>query len=244
MKSSLKKRRNLLIGLLVFGCLGIFTGLFTNEDTLYFYILWVIINVLLLRRVEKKIKSETPSFAPDNASEKGSSTAHIIEKSNETNHSQNTLSTDSEEKSNKIENHHVAGTSFRNKEIESLGIENDDYSLSKRDFVDSYPEEELVYQYSFPPFSASLIEDPTNEYDKNAIKVVINDRHIGFIKSGSCSHIKKLIDSDSIESINAKIYGGKYKWYYSDYDSDKDKEVYMMDKDERNYSVTLEINLK
>lgn len=47
--------------------------------------------------------------------------------------------------------------------------------------------------------------------------------------------------SGRIAKIDAEIHGGKYKILYSEYDEDKDKEVYEVETGESNYYVTVEI---
>ena len=74
----------------------------------------------------------------------------------------------------KTENHHVTGTSYRQKEIESLGEENPIYEYSKRELIDEEYEGEKVYYYDFNPSTVELIEEPDNKFDPNAVKVVID----------------------------------------------------------------------
>ena len=45
--------------------------------------------------------------------------------------------------------------------------------------------------------------------------------HVGYIKKGSCTHVKNLLKSGKIAKIDAEIHGGKYKLLYSEYDEDK-----------------------
>ena len=141
----------------------------------------------------------------------------------------------------KTENHHVAGTSYRQKEIESLGEDNPIYEYSKRELIDEGYEDEKVYYYDFNPYTVELIEEPDNKFDPNAIKVVVDGVHVGYIKKGSCTHVKNLLKSGKIAKIDAEIHGGKYKLLYSEYDGDKDKEVYELEAGESNYYVTVEI---
>ena len=141
----------------------------------------------------------------------------------------------------KTENHHVAGTSYRQKEIESLGEENPIYEYSKRELIDEEYEGEKVYYYDFNPYTVELIEEPDNKFDPNAIKVVIDNVFVGYIKKGSCAHVKTLLKSGRIVKIGADIHGGQYKFLYSEYDEDKDKEVYEVKTGESNYFVTIEI---
>lgn len=144
----------------------------------------------------------------------------------------------------KIEKFHVTGTSHYQKEIESLGSENYDFELSKKELIEQGFEDEKIYLYEFSPTKIELIEEPDNPHDPNAIKVVIDDVLVGYIKKGSCSHIKKLLHSGKIKKIDADIYGGKYKMLYSEFDDEKDKEVYYIEKDKSDYYVTIEISIE
>lgn len=144
----------------------------------------------------------------------------------------------------KTEKFHVTGTSHYQKEIESLGSENYDFELSKKELIEQGFEDEKIYLYEFSPTKVELIEEPDNPHDPNAIKVVIDDVLVGYIKKGSCSHIKKLLHSGKIKKIDADIYGGKYKMLYSEYDDEKDKEVYYIEKDKSNYYVSIEISIE
>ncbi|MFK4412904.1 hypothetical protein ABH961_001441 [Bacillus sp. RC251] len=73
----------------------------------------------------------------------------------------------------------------------------------------------------------SFIKDPDNEFDKNAIKVIVNldgkEFHIGHVPKKQNVEIGKLLDSESITSISANFVGGKTKSV--DYDDEKDKDV-------------------
>lgn len=141
----------------------------------------------------------------------------------------------------KSENHHVTGTSYRQKEIESLGEENPVYGYSKKEFIEDGYEDEKVYYYDFNPQKVELIEEPDNEFDPNAIKVVIDNVFVGYIKKGSCTHVKNLLKSGKIVKVDAEIYGGEYKQIYSEYDEDKNEDVYEVNADKSDYFVTIEI---
>jgi len=78
-----------------------------------------------------------------------------------------------------------------------------------------------------------LEKEPDNEYDKNAIKVILNDfSKIGYIPKEKTLQVGKLIDDNKILSMYFSITGGKYKlWDGEDLETDEDE-----------YSVTLTIN--
>lgn len=140
----------------------------------------------------------------------------------------------------KLENHKVAGTSYRQAEIRDMGFENGDYNLPKDELECLYSEYEKIYALEFYPDKVELVEEPDNPHDTNAIKVIIDNVHVGYIKRGSCSHIKKLINRDMIQSITAIITGGKYKRLVPDddvYDS------YFLERDSSNFFITLQLEI-
>jgi len=113
--------------------------------------------------------------------------------------------------SKNTQGHKVAGCNYKQAEIKSLGTINPDYSLKKNELIKKGLLDTPVYEYNFPKYSAALIPEPTNEHDPNAIKVVIADVHVGYIKKGSCSRVRKLMDTNSIKEVGAIVYGGNYK---------------------------------
>lgn len=139
----------------------------------------------------------------------------------------------------KTENHHVAGTSHYQRELESLGEENPAYEYSKEELVEEGYEDEKVYYYDFSPNTVELVEEPENAYDPNAIKVIVDGVHIGYIKRGSCAHVKQLLHSGKITKISAEIRGGKYKFLYCEYDDEKGKDVYQLECEQSDYYATV-----
>lgn len=144
----------------------------------------------------------------------------------------------------KTERHKIAGTSYRQRDIESLGDENDTYTWTKKEIAEYNMTDQNIYQLEFSPETVELIEEPDNEYDPNAVKVIVDDVHIGYIKKGSCAHIKKLIREERISRITAEIYGGKYKRVSSDYDIMEDKETFELEKDETDFFASIYVDVK
>ena len=64
------------------------------------------------------------------------------------------------------EEFHVTGTSFRENDIESIGIENYEFDYSRKDFLEIFSEGQRIYKYLFAPKSVVLEEEPDNKYDK------------------------------------------------------------------------------
>jgi len=139
----------------------------------------------------------------------------------------------------KVETHRIAGTSFHEKEIPELMIENGDYDMTAAELIDAGFEDERVYKYSETYCTASLEPEPDNQYDPNAVKVYADGVHIGYIKKESAAHVRKLLEEDRIRSMSLTISGGPYKTAYLNED-DRPR----IEKDNQNFSAKLDIFVK
>ena len=139
----------------------------------------------------------------------------------------------------KVETHRIAGTSFHEKEIPELMIENGDYDMTAAELIDAGFEDERVYKYSETYCTASLEPEPDNQYDPNAVKVYADGVHIGYIKKESAAHVRKLLEEDRIRSMSLTISGGPYKTAYLNED-DRPRTT----KGDLNFSAVLEISVK
>lgn len=140
----------------------------------------------------------------------------------------------------KFERHKVAGTSYHMDAIMALAEENPDYDLTKREIIDDDLVGERIYQYTFADGPVELVDDPGNEYDPNAIKVLVAGQHIGYIKRGSTGRVHNLQRAGRVLGVTAEIYGGKYKVVICD-DDDDGAERYDLIKDETAYGAAIEI---
>lgn len=129
----------------------------------------------------------------------------------------------------------VAGTSFYKDEIEELGNENENYTLTKKGIIDEGFEDERIYQYDFYPVKVELVPDPENEQDKNAIKVIVDGYQIGHVPADKCAYVHGLLSSGRIQKVDIEIYGGNYKYY----DSDEEK----LEKHEQDFGASLTLSL-
>jgi len=127
-----------------------------------------------------------------------------------------------------IKTHKVAGVTQYIDNIMTLASDNLDYDLSKRELFDENLLSQRVYQYDFYPSKVELIPEPDNQYDNKAIKVIVEGVHVGYIKSGSCSHIHNLLNNNRIHKIEVEMGYGKYKVLHDnrdDYDQMENKYV-------------------
>lgn len=144
----------------------------------------------------------------------------------------------------KVQTHRVAGVTFYADNILALAEENPDYDMTKRELIDEGLVDERVWKYLFIPHQTELVFEPDNPKDPNAIKVVVDGEHVGYIKSGSTARVKNLMKSDRIKDIQCEIGGGPYKRVSFEYDENTFDEKYILDKDEINFFVHLEITEK
>lgn len=139
-----------------------------------------------------------------------------------------------------FERHKLAGTSYHTDAIMALAQENPDYDLTKREIIDDGLTDERIYQYTFADGPVELVDDPDNEYDPNAIKVLVAGQHIGYIKRGSTGRVHNLQRAGRVLGVTAEIYGGKYKVVICD-DDDDGAEHYDLIRDETGYGAAIEI---
>ena len=140
----------------------------------------------------------------------------------------------------KQETHKVAGTSFRQDALKALGTKNSDFSKTKKALEDDGLTDDWVYEYEFHPRNVELVPEPENPEDANAIKVMVDEAHIGYIKAGSCAHVHKLLETDRIQRIDCLISGGKSKKLFWDVD----KEHYVLEQDSIPFYARLTITTK
>lgn len=117
----------------------------------------------------------------------------------------------------------VAGVSYREKNIMDLSADNDQYTWSKKELAEDSlygTRYTRVYKYEWSPQTVELIPEPDNPEDPNAVKVMVDNVHIGYIKAGSCRHVLKILRENRAKEITCEISGGPYK--YISYDDIED----------------------
>lgn len=137
--------------------------------------------------------------------------------------------------------HHVTGINYYMDNIMSLASENPDYDMTKKEIIEEDMIDERIWKYDFDDVNVKLVPEPDNPHDPNAIMVLVGGKQVGYIKAGSCSKVLKLISSGKIRGIDCTIGGGPYKIVYEEYDEDRDRDVYTLERDETNYSVKVTI---
>lgn len=98
----------------------------------------------------------------------------------------------------------LSGYNYYQKELASLLDEKtEEYKFSAKKMAEEYLGRVYEYEMSYVP--VSLVPEPDNEFDPNAIAVYCDDMKIGYIPREDQASVT------GIEFAEAQIYGGRYK---------------------------------
>ena len=135
----------------------------------------------------------------------------------------------------KTQRHKLDNVEAHMEDIMELVEENEDYKLSKKEIIESGLEDEKIYEYELSGKIELLFGGGVEP-----IQAFMGDVCIGEIKKGSRAKVKKLIESGTIQKIEAEVSGGNYKIVR--YDSGRDK--YFYDSLEDAFCITIEITYR
>ena len=115
----------------------------------------------------------------------------------------------------------ITGTSHFADNIKTLMLENPDYSLSDKELLEEYEVGDDIREYESAAKHVELIPEPDNQYDSNAVRCEIEGVTVGYVKKGSCAHVKNLLSSPDFKYVMIdKLIYGNIKHVYAD-DDDK-----------------------
>ena len=130
-----------------------------------------------------------------------------------------------------------AGMYYRLDNFNRFGTPNPLYEYSRKELIESDIVDERIYEYSYKIGKITFEDEPTNEYDPNAIKILSGGIHIGYIKKGSTSRLRNIMKKNVL-SIEATAGGGNYKEVYENGDS------YSLEKGESKYWLRIVIKYR
>lgn len=107
--------------------------------------------------------------------------------------------------------YHGAGMSHYMNSLMELAVENGDYACTKRELKKFYLINKRVYQYHFRATDIDLVPEPDNIHDENAVKIILDNRHVGYIRSSETDGLVDLYNSDRVKRVQVVIEGGHYK---------------------------------
>lgn len=117
----------------------------------------------------------------------------------------------------KTETFKLAGVKHYEDNIMSLLRVNGVFDFSDQELKDLYADEKVPEFVPKTDLQVFLEEEPTNQYDPNAVKVLINGVHVGYIKAGSCTHAKNVMAAGIKKIFVKEIAIGRYKYVTEDY---------------------------
>ena len=126
---------------------------------------------------------------------------------------------------------------YRLDNFNRFGTPNPLYEYSRKELIESDIVDERIYEYSYKIGKITFEDEPTNEYDPNAIKILSGGIHIGYIKKGSTSRLRNIMKKNVL-SIEATAGGGNYKEVYENGDS------YSLEKGESKYWLRIVIKYR
>jgi len=159
----------------------------------------------------------------------------------ETEEASGTPEEDSPMPESEIRIYEVAGVRHYEETLLGMMAPNYLYKFKKQELIDCCQTDEPIYKDTIEDGILEIVPEPDNPHDPNAIKVLINEKLVGYIAAKDCEHLLDVIENDKVVSTACKIYGGKYKIVNEDYDVAKDRSTYSMEYGEDPYGITLYI---
>lgn len=105
----------------------------------------------------------------------------------------------------------VVGEYYRHNDICSVVSGNPLYNLPDGEFIKKIAPDKHIYRYKYRKANGQLVPEPKNQYDKNAIKVMVDNVHVGYIPADRCLDLKKRLSK--IKEVEVHIGGGDYKYH-------------------------------
>lgn len=117
----------------------------------------------------------------------------------------------------------VKGLFYHMENVEAIGQPNPDYKKSKSALIKEGKTETKIYKTVYGTPLCELVREPDNEHDKNAIRVEVDHRLIGYISKRQNKALLKIMDEKKILTSDVMIVGGPYKMIGADGSSYSDK---------------------
>lgn len=143
-----------------------------------------------------------------------------------------------------VRSYRVAGVPYYLDNLLSMAEPNYLYDYKKQELIDTCHADETIYKQTYGARHLDLTHEPDNPHDPNAIKVLLDNKLVGYIAAQDCQHILDIMDNDLFVSATCEIKGGKYKRVNEDYDCIKDKSTYKMETGEDDYGIDIYIREK
>lgn len=105
----------------------------------------------------------------------------------------------------------VAGLFARMENFYAVAQRHRDFGCADDVFLQKHSGGRAVYEYRLKRGSkVSLVPEPENPHDPNAIAVYVDDVHIGYIPAVDCTEVHQLLSGE--HTVSAYVAGGARKW--------------------------------
>lgn len=141
---------------------------------------------------------------------------------------------------------HGAGMEHYMDALMNLAAEDLNYTCTKKEMRDFLLVNRRIYQYKFNVTSIDLVPEPENPHDRNAVKIVLDGHHVGYIRSSEASGSADLFNSERVKRVQVSIQGGKYKVLLGDgtfFDGSEPLSEFRMEKDEAPFSIKIYLDI-
>lgn len=105
----------------------------------------------------------------------------------------------------------VAGIPHHLDAVMSLAEEDDDFKLPKKRIIEEFSGK--VFRWYFSPLPCSIVPEPENEFDPNALKVYASSEFVGYIREADTAKVRAVMSGrfGKVERCRIEFEGGEYK---------------------------------
>lgn len=107
----------------------------------------------------------------------------------------------------------VAGVNYRMEQVYKLATPMKKWNMTNEQLLKQYPGKR-IYKYYFTNEPVVLVPEPTNQNDPNAIKVMVNNIHVGYVPNDLCIIVRRIMQGSC--TLSSKFSGGEYKVVFDD----------------------------
>lgn len=143
-----------------------------------------------------------------------------------------------------VKKYEVSGVFYYLKNLLPMMEPNYLWDYKKQDLIDTCNTDVPIYQTALAAERMNLVHEEDNPHDPNAVMVLFDDKIVGYIAKEDCPHILEIMDNGLFVCATPEVRGGKWKMVCEEYDWEKDKSTYSMERGEDEYGITLYIREK
>jgi hypothetical protein len=110
----------------------------------------------------------------------------------------------------------VVGVNYREKNVQKLASPIKKYDMPASKIIEIGYMGRKIYRYFYKDSPVELRPEPTNQYDSNAIMVLIDGVHVGYVPQDETQNVRPFLNGPVY--ISAEVTGGEYRTVLSEKD--------------------------